>query len=97
MASYKLTKKVENELENIYEYSIINFGLFTAKKYLQDLCDCFELLAENPSFGNDYSYLKSGVMRYECRSHSIYYRTIEEETILILRVLGKRQDPGRHI
>jgi plasmid stabilization system protein ParE len=34
MAVYELTRKAENEIERIYDYSIVNFGLIVAHDYL---------------------------------------------------------------
>jgi toxin ParE1/3/4 len=96
MAIYQLTNKAEIEIENIYEYSIINFGLQVAQGYLLGLHNCFDLLADHQSFGTDYGFIKSGLLRYEYRSHSIYYQPTEDG-ILIVRVLGAKQDPARHI
>jgi toxin ParE1/3/4 len=96
MATYQLTNKAESEIERIYEYSILNFGLQVARDYISGLHDCFELLADHQSWGSDYSFIASGLMRYEYRSHSIYYQ-LNDEGILILRVLGGKQDPALYI
>jgi toxin ParE1/3/4 len=96
MAVYKLTHKAESEIEGIYEYSIANFGLAVAQAYLLGLQDCFQLLADHQSFGTDYGFIKPELLRYEYRSHSIYYQPTEEG-ILVVRVLGGKQDPARHI
>lgn len=96
MAIYELTNKAESEIESIYEYSISNFGLKVAQDYLLGLHACFQLLADHQSFGTDYSFIKPGLLRYEYRSHSIYYQ-LAEEGIVIVRVLGGKQDPARQI
>ncbi len=49
MGNYQLTNKAEHEIEDIYEYSILNFGIQTAQDYLSGLHDCFKLLSDNPS------------------------------------------------
>ena len=95
MARYQLTNKAEADVGSIYEYSIVNFGLRTARDYLSGMHDCFDILAENPSWGNVYGFIEPGLCRYEYRSHSVYYQ--ETKTgILVARVLGNRQDPARH-
>ena len=96
MAAYQLTNKAESEIESIYEYSILNFGLQVARGYISGLHDCFELLADHQSFGTDYGFIKSNLFRYEYRSHSIYYQPTQDG-ILIVRILGGKQDPARHI
>ena len=95
MEKYKLTNRAENEIEDIYEYSMLNFGADTAREYVSGLHEKFEVLADNQSWGNDYAFIKSGLCRYEYRSHSIYYQS-SGSGILIVRVLGNKQDPARH-
>lgn len=94
MENYQLTNKAEDEIADIYEYSIINFGLPVAQEYILGPHDCFSLLAENQSWGNNYDFITPDLHRYEYRSHSIYYQTTKQTT-LIMRVLGNRQDPAR--
>ena len=96
MAVYQLTNKAESEIESIYEYSILNFGLRVAQDYISGLHHCFELLADNQSWGTDYGFIKSGLLRYEYRSHSVYYQPTGNG-ILIVRVLGGKQNPTLHI
>jgi toxin ParE1/3/4 len=96
MEKYQLTNKAENEIEGIYEYSILNFGLNIAQEYVSGLHECFVTLADNQSWGNDYEFIKPGLLRYECRSHSVYYQNTEYG-ILVVRILGNKQDPARHL
>jgi toxin ParE1/3/4 len=96
MAVYRLTNKAATEIERIYEYSIANFGLHVAQNYLLGLQDCFQWLAEYVNLGTDYGIIAPELRRYEYRSHSIYFKPTESG-ILILRVLGSKQDPARHI
>jgi toxin ParE1/3/4 len=70
--------------------------LHVAHTYLTGLHDCFALLADNPSWGNDYDFIAPGLLRYEYRSHAIYYQSTNNG-IVIVRVLGGKQDPARHI
>ncbi len=96
MEKYRLTNKAEEEIEGIYEYSISQFGFEVAQDYILGLHNRFERLSENQSWGNDYSFIQPGLLRYEYRSHSIYYQTTSYG-ILIVRILGKKQDPAKHI
>jgi toxin ParE1/3/4 len=95
MAHYQLTNKAEAEIEGIIEYSIVNFGLNVAQKYITGLHECMMLLAEHQSWGTDYDFITHGLRRYAYRSHAIYYRHTEDG-ILVVRVLGGKQDPARH-
>jgi toxin ParE1/3/4 len=95
MAHYQLTNKAEAEIEGIIEYSIVNFGLNVAQKYITGLHECFMLLAEHQSWGGDYDFIVQGLRRYEYRSHAVYYQHMDDG-ILVVRVLGGKQDPARH-
>lgn len=94
MTNYKLTNKADAEIERLYEHSILNFGVTVARRYLNGLHESFATIAENPSWGNDYGHIEQGLKRYEYRSHSYYFKELEDR-VLIIRVLGNRQDPMR--
>ena len=51
MAVYKLSGKANADVDAIYEYTIVNFGIEQARAYLLGLGDCFKALAENPLRG----------------------------------------------
>lgn len=95
MGKYQLTNKAEAEIDRVFEYSVLNFGLSTAQGYLMGMHECFAMLADHQSWGNDYGFIENGLQRYEYRSHSVYYRETPDG-ILVARVLGNRQDPARH-
>ncbi|MFN0313547.1 MAG: type II toxin-antitoxin system RelE/ParE family toxin [Burkholderiales bacterium] len=48
MAVYSLSSKTATDLEGIYEYSILNFGLDQARAYLSGLHELIEVLALHP-------------------------------------------------
>jgi toxin ParE1/3/4 len=94
--SFLLTTEAEADILDIYRYTFENFGEAQADIYHDGLHDCFELLADTPLIGRDYSFLRPGLRRYEHISHSVYYR-LTDIGILILRVLHQRMDPARHL
>ena len=96
MATYRLTAEAEGDLQEIADYTFDTFGLLQAETYGRGLRSCFDTIADNPRIGRDFGHVKNGVRRYEYQSHSVYY-TITAEGILVLRVLGNRMDPGRHL
>ena len=48
MASYRLTRKADNDFATLYEYGILNFGLDRAQSYLSGLLERFDQLASSP-------------------------------------------------
>ncbi len=65
MASYQLTEAAQQDVDEIYEYSILNFGLQQARDYLNGLHRCFGTLADNPKLGRDYRRVKAEARRFE--------------------------------
>jgi toxin ParE1/3/4 len=82
-------------LGEIYEYSVRNFGLKTARRYLSGLHAVFGVLAENPRIGTDQGWIKRGMWRLFHESHVIYYRP-EVAGVLIVDILHEAQDAARH-
>ena len=96
MAVYKLSGKASVDVEDIYKYTIVNFGIEQARTYLHGLDDCFKALAENPLEGRAADELALELGRYEYQSHVVFYREMEQYT-LIVRVLHKSMDFARHV
>lgn len=51
MAGYSLSSKAAADLDGIYEYTILHFGLEQARVYLFGLHERFQILAEQPTQG----------------------------------------------
>ena len=96
MAVYKLSGKASADIDDIYEYTIVNFGIEQARTYLHGLGDCFKTLAENPLRGRAADELAPELRRYEYQSHVVFFREVEQYT-LIVRVLHKSMDFARHV
>ena len=94
--SFRLANEAEADVVDIYRYTFEHFGEAQANTYHDGLNDCFELLADTPLIGRDYSFLRPGLRRYGHASHSVYYR-LTDTGIVILRVLHQRMDPARHL
>jgi toxin ParE1/3/4 len=73
MAGYSLSSKAAADLEDIYEYAILNFGLEQARTYLSGLQERFELLARNPKHGRAANELSPGLRRLTYQSHIVFY------------------------
>ena len=96
MENYRLSKKADADIENIYEYGIINFGLEQAQSYLLGLYERFENLVDNPRFGRSAAELARGLRRFEYQSHVIFYEP-EDDGVLVVRVLRAEMDHQRHL
>ena len=96
MAAYSLSSKADADLEGIYEYTILNFGLEQARTYLLGLHERFETLAEHPMHGRKADELAPGLRRFEYQAHIVFY-VPKDQGIRIVRVLHQSMDVKRHL
>lgn len=96
MVPYRLSRKADQDIADHYQYGIRRFGIAKARDYLLGLHDCFESLSINPKQGRVADELYVGLFKYSYGSHVIFYM-VEDNSILVARVLGKKMDYPRHL
>ncbi len=96
MAKYVLSPQAQQSLKDIRAYSLETFGNQQTRRYLQQLKDRMNRLADQPNLGKQRGDIKAGYRSYPERSHTIYYR-IRDTHIDIIDVLHQRMDPHRHL
>ena len=92
MASYRLLRAADNDLEKIADYTIAEHGVAQARVYRDNLLRALETIAENPGIGTNQNHILPALRRLVHESHSIYYR-VEDGGVVVLRLLGPGQDP----
>ncbi|WP_199925125.1 type II toxin-antitoxin system RelE/ParE family toxin [Neorhizobium sp. SOG26] len=90
MAEYRLSNKAEDDLEDIFLFSLHAFGERQAIQYVDDLHRCLELLADNPRMGRRAAGFDTEVHRHEHQSHVIFYE-IDDNGIFVITVIHKRR------
>ncbi|MDX7951795.1 type II toxin-antitoxin system RelE/ParE family toxin [Lichenihabitans sp. Uapishka_5] len=94
MSSYRLTRRADQDLVDIYLYTLETFGLQQAERYVEGVRSCFGLLADAPQIGRKADIIRSGVRRHEHGGHVILYREeVERGGVLILAVIHARMVP----
>ena len=96
MPGYRFSNDATHDIEALTVFSLKSFGPERTGRYLNDLENCLELIADNPRMGRDLSSVRGTLRRHEHQSHVIYYRQ-DGDAILILRILGRGQDPALHL
>ena len=91
MAGYRLSRKADDDLTQIYLYSYEHFGEAQADAYTSELVACFQLLAEQPRLGRIRPGQPEDRRTFFHGAHIIAYRIATAE-ILIQRVLDGRSD-----
>lgn len=92
--NYRLTSHAETDLEELFEYSVSNFGEAQPDRYVAGMIARFEFLVDNPLAGAGKAHIKADTRLSVYGPHSIYY-LVQEETLLILRIPGSGRDPVR--
>lgn len=92
MASVELSDRASTDLLAIYLQGIRHFGPLQADRYLDELDNCLQLLAENPGMGRRADALGDALRRHEHQSHVVFYE-LTASGILVVAVLHGRQLP----
>jgi|AntDeeMinimDraft_4_1070355.scaffolds.fasta_scaffold05146_2 toxin ParE1/3/4 len=88
MNEYTLSKKSEDDINDIAEYSVDQFGILQARHYRDGLIRCFENLSAHPEIGRIYFLNdKRNLFRFRFKSHVIFYEKFPQR-IFIVRILG---------
>ena len=89
MTSYRLSEKALTDLDHLYEYGVLSFGIRQADAYFYGRVIRFQDIADHPERYPAIDHIRQDYRRSIYRSHSIYYR-IDRNEILIVRILGKQ-------
>lgn len=89
--AYRLTRKAEGDLTEVYLAGVRDFGVAQADTYLADLLNTFDILADNPLLARLREEFHPAVRIHPHGAHIIIYRDIEAD-ILIIRIRHGRED-----
>jgi toxin ParE1/3/4 len=89
--AYKLSRAAAQDVIQIYETGVQDFGVEQAERYHAGLEKIFTFLAENPGIARKREELRQQprVLRY--KAHLVFYR-LDGEDIFIQRVRHGRED-----
>lgn len=98
MVSHQLiiAPAAKNDLENIYQYGLRQWGQAQSESYLSTVKNQFWLLTDQPRMGIERPELLPDTRSLPIESHTLFYR-VTANRIEIIRVLHGRQDPQRHL
>ncbi|WP_143883861.1 type II toxin-antitoxin system RelE/ParE family toxin [Chryseobacterium binzhouense] len=90
---YILSEAADKDLEDIFDYTLEEFGFDQAEKYLLEIEEIFQKLILNPQLGKKRHEIKKGLYSLPKANHIIFYRILDNH-IRIVRVLhGSRDVP----
>ena len=88
----KVSEKAQKDLINIWEYTFQKWSLEQADRYFNILVHGMNEICKNPDLGKSYEYFRKDYFGYNQKSHIIFYRIINNETIEIIRILHQKMD-----
>lgn len=93
---YKLTFEAASDLTEIYVHGFLKFGETQAEKYFAELEDCFAVLSNAPLICRERAEFTPPVRIHHRGRHLVIY-VIQDDRILIIRVLHDSMDVKRHL
>ena len=98
MGDYILSKKAQDDLVNIWDYTVETWSEKKADVNFQNLFSAFENIASHPtSAGRSYEDVKVGYRGLHCGRHIVFYRIQKNGKARVIRVLHERMDFGKHL
>ena len=91
MSRLEFTPKARQDVEDIWSYSVEQFGIEKAESYLRDIQRACETVAKNPRRGVGCDHIRAGYRKVSVGSHVVFYRVVER-SVIVVRVLRQRMD-----
>lgn len=91
MSNYIISSKADEDLLNITLYGLQNYGLERAQAFNETIKRQFAIIAKNPFHYQSVDNVREGYRRCVLKPYSIYYKVETDQSVLIVRILG-RQD-----
>lgn len=91
MPDYLVAPRAKNDLKKIARYTKKTWGSEQRDKYLLDMEERFEWLAENSSMGTPRDEIKEGYYSFPYKKHTIFYLISEDGIISIIGIIGPGQ------
>lgn len=92
MPTVQFSRCAKVDLLSIGAFTLQNWGITQAERYIAGLENCANLLAGNPLLGRPCDWIRPGLYRFEKGRHVLFYRR-REDGILISRVLHQSMLP----
>lgn len=92
MAKYHLTNKATSDLLDIWDYTYETWPKDQAEEYYNKLIEACEYISENAPIGKEYSEVKNGLLGLKVGRHIIFSRPLNENEVMIIRILHERMD-----
>jgi toxin ParE1/3/4 len=95
---YRLSRLALADLKSIGRYTVQQWGLEQAERYIDDLARILSMLAASPALGRACDQIRKGYRRMEHGRHVIFYRVRPKNAgIDVIRILHDRMPPRSYL
>lgn len=96
MNQVTLSPKAKADLSDIWDYTLAEWGISQAEKYVRELWAAIQKQASDSSASVDISDVRKGYLKSKSGSHVIFF-TLTADGINVVRILHQRMDFERHL
>jgi toxin ParE1/3/4 len=96
-ANYQFSQKADEDLFQIFRYTLRTFGRSKAEQYYQSIIQSVKTAATFPELGRSYETHSGKIYRrYNIGRHVLFFE-VEGDGIFIVRILHDRMDYETHL
>jgi toxin ParE1/3/4 len=96
MADYRLSPRAQRDLDEIFDYTVAQWGLDQAVKYTLSISSLCGELAQAPEIAPRCDHFRKGYRRWNIARHAILFR-VAPHGITVVRILHASRDIRRHL
>ena len=91
MIKFILSKAADADLEDIFDYTLEEFGLDQAVSYVSSFDDTFKMIAHNLEIGRERKEIQEDLRSFAKDKYVIFYR-IRSDHVRVVRILHGSRD-----
>jgi toxin ParE1/3/4 len=95
MRRLDFTPRARRDIDEIWDYSVDQFGLDQADLYLRGIQRAALTVAEDPRRGLACDEIRSGYRKFSVGSHVLFFKA-STTRVVIVRILHRQMDFDRH-
>lgn len=96
MRQVVLSPKAKSDLSDIWDYTLAEWAIEQAEKYIRDLWAAMQAQALDSSTSTDIGDVRKGYRKFRSASHVIFFK-LTDGGIDVVRILHQRMDFERHL
>lgn len=97
MAKVVLRQKAIDDLNEIWNYTFEKWSVKQADDYYTTIKLACNRIGQNPDVGKEYNEINKNLLGLKSGKHIIYYQSLSEDKIEVIRILHERMDLKKRI